>query len=150
MYLEKMASFNNDNIEIINMIKNIERFSNNEEVYTKMISKGQEIMKSAIEKGAKKHVKTGKMVKSLKCTKPTKDKNGNWVGRVKFIGSNGKYTTNDGKTYDITNWLKAFRIEYGTSNEKAEPFVRPAIESCNSDINKQWKEMYDKELKKLK
>ena len=143
-----MASFDNGN-GIVDMIKNIERFANSEEVYTKMISEGQEIMKSAIENGAKKHIKTGKMAKSIKWTKPTKDKNGNWVGRVKFTGTDGKYVSKDGKKYDITNWLKAFRIEYGTSTEKAEPFVRPAIQGCQNDISNKWKELYDKEVKKL-
>lgn len=143
-----MASFEIDN-SITDMIKKIETFSNSEEIYQELISEGQAIMKSAIESGANKHIITGKMAKSLKCTKPTKNKDGNWVGRVKFTGTDGVSKTKSGKKYDITNWLKAFRIEYGTSNEKAEPFVRPAIKGCESQINKKWKEMYERKLKNL-
>ena len=89
------------------------------------------------------------MANSLKSTKPTKNKNGEWVGRVKFTGTDGTHKTKDGKKYDITNWLKAFRIEYGTSHQKAEPFVRPAIQGCQGNIKKKWDEINDKELKKL-
>lgn len=143
-----MAKFEVDN-SIADMIKKIETFANSEEVYQTMISEGQGIMKSAIESGASKHVRTGRMAKSLKSTKPTKDKNGNWVGRVKFTGTDGTHVTKAGKKYDITNWLKAFRIEYGTSHEKAEPFVRPAIQGCQGRIRSKWNEIFDKELKKL-
>ena len=66
-----MASFEVDS-SIQNMIKNIESLANSEEQYQEMISAGQEIMKSAIESGAKKHVRTGRMANSLKSTKPTK------------------------------------------------------------------------------
>lgn len=143
-----MANFEIDNT-IANMIKRIESYADSEEVYQEMISEGQKIMKTAIEKGASKHIKTGKMASSVSCTKPQKNKQGVWVGRVRFSGSNGKYKTKNGKVYDITNWLKAFRIEYGTSKEKADPFVRPAIQSCESDINNKWKEIDERKLKEL-
>lgn len=143
-----MANFENDK-ELVAMIKRIESFANNEEIYTELISEGQNIMKSEIQSGASKHIKTGKMASSLKKTKPKMDSNGEWVGRVKFSGSSGVYTTKSGKKYDITNWLKAFRIEYGTSKQKANPFVRPAIEKSESVIRKKWNEIYERELKSL-
>ena len=148
MYLRRMAKLELDN-SIADMIKKIETFANSEEVYQRMISEGQGIMKSAIESGARKHVRTGRMANSLNNTKPTKDKNGNWVGRVRFTGTDGTHVTKEGKKYDITNWLKAFRIEYGTSHEKAEPFVSPAIHACEGHIRARWQEIFDKELKKL-
>jgi len=75
MYLRRMAKLELDN-SIADMIKKIETFANSEEVYQRMISEGQGIMKSAIESGARKHVRTGRMANSLNNTKPTKDKNG--------------------------------------------------------------------------
>lgn len=143
-----MASFEQDNT-IAEMIKKIETFANSEQVYQDMISAGQEIMKSAIQSGANNHVVTGRMANSLKCTKPRKNKDGNWVGRVKFTGTDGTHKTKNGKKYDITNWLKAFRIEYGTSKEKAQPFVRPAIQGCESAISRKWKDIYERKLKDL-
>lgn len=144
-----MANFEIDNA-MAQMITELNSFANNEEIYKNMISEGQNIMKAEIESRARKHIKTGRMASSIKATKPVKNKNDEWVGRIKFTGTDGKYVTKDGKKYDITNWLKAFRIEYGTSFQKAEPFVRPAVESCRNDINRKWKEMHDKELEKLK
>lgn len=143
-----MASFEKDH-ELAGMIRKIESLANNEQIYSDLISEGQNIMKSEIQSGANQHVKTGKMASSLKNTKPKKNSNGEWVGRVKFTGSNGIYTTKEGKKYDITNWLKAFRIEYGTSKQKAKPFVRPAIERSENAISKKWNEIYERKLKDL-
>lgn len=145
-----MANFISANDDLDEMIKVIEGFANKDDVYQEMISAGQEIMKSAIETGARKHRRTGKMANSLVCTKPMKNKSGDWVGRVKFEGSNGVYRTKKGKKYDITNWLKAFRIEYGTSEQQAKPFVRPAIQGCQSNINNKMNKIFERELNKLK
>lgn len=142
-----MASFEVDN-SIADMIKKIETFANNEVVYQTMISEGQGIMKSAIEAGARKHIHTGAMASSLRNTKPKQDDKG-WVGRVKFTGSDGVVKSKKGQKFDRTNWIKAFRIEYGTSKQKAEPFVRPAIQGCQGKIRNKWNEIFDKELKKL-
>lgn len=146
--INNMATFEIDN-SIADMIKKIDKFATSEEVYKEMISAGQKIMKSSIESGASKHVETGKMARSLISTEPVKNADGEWVGRVKFSGSDGVHRTKKGKKYDITNWLKAFRIEYGTSKQKAEPFVRPAIKGCESEINAKWKQIYERKLKEL-
>lgn len=144
-----MANFISANDDLDEMIKVIEGFANKDDVYQEMISAGQGIMKSAIETGARKHKRTGKMAESLVCTKPIQNKSGDWVGRVKFEGSNGVYRTKKGKKYDITNWLKAFRIEYGTSEQMAKPFVRPAIQGCQSNIYNKMNKIFEKELNKL-
>lgn len=143
-----MASFEvNGSLE--NLIGKIDKFAVNDEIYREMISAGQDIMKTSIESGASKHVVTGHMASSLKKTTPVLDKEGAWVGRVKFTGTDGVYITKDGKKYDMTNWYKAFRIEYGTSKQKAQPFVRPAIRGCSKDINNKWQKIFERELKKL-
>ena len=144
-----MANFTIDNT-IAEMIKNIDKLANDEEIYEEMINAGTEIMKKSISQRASKHIVTGQMVNSLKTTKPTKNKDGDWVGRVKFSGSSGIQTTKSGKKYDITNWLKAFRIEYGRSNQRAQPFVRPAIQSSEKQIQQKWEEIYDKRMSELK
>ena len=144
-----MASFVSANDDLDEMIKTIEGFSNKDDVYQEMISAGQEIMKNAIETGARRHRKTGKMANSLVCTKPMKNKSGDWVGRVKFEGSSGVYRTKKGKKYDITNWLKAFRIEYGTSQQTAQPFVRPAIKRCEGNIYNKMNTIFEREVNKL-
>ena len=89
------------------------------------------------------------MADSLKCTKPAKDKEGYWVGRVKFSGSSGMFISKKGKKFDATHWIKAFRIENGTSKQAAEPFVKPAIAASDAPIRKEWNEIFERELKKL-
>ena len=144
-----MASFEvNGSLE--GLIDKIDKFANSDEIYKEMISAGQEIMKTSIESGASKHVVTGHMVSSLITTKPVLNKDGDWVGRVKFSGSDGVYITKAGKKYDMTNWYKAFRIEYGTSKQRAKPFVRPAIKSCSKDITNKWEKIFERKISDLK
>lgn len=142
-----MANFEDHDIN--QMITQIEKLSNKDEVYQSMISAGQEILQEAIKTGAERHKLTGKMLDGIYSTKPVKNAQGDWVGRVKFRGSNGVYKTKDGKKYDITNWLKAFRIEYGTSKQPAAPFLRPAVVSSEAKISKRMEEIYNQTLEGL-
>ena len=146
-----MARFINNN-NLADMIASIEKLSNNTSIYEELISSGQEIMKDKIQAGANKHrskLIREHMADSLKCTKPTKDKEGYWVGRVKFSGSSGMFISKKGKKFDATHWIKAFRIENGTSKQAAEPFVKPAIAASDAPIRKEWNEIFERELKKL-
>lgn len=146
-----MAQFITDN-NLADMIASIEKLSNNTSIYEELISSGQEIMKDKIQAGANKHrskLIREHMADSLKCTKPAKDKEGYWVGRVKFSGSSGMFISKKGKKFDATHWIKAFRIENGTSKQAAEPFVKPAIAASDAPIRKEWNEIFERELKKL-
>ena len=51
-----------------------------------MVKAGQEVMQKSIQKAAQKHVRTGSMAKSIKCSKPVINRDGDAVGRVKFYG----------------------------------------------------------------
>ena len=51
-----------------------------------MVKAGQEVMQKSIQKAAQKHVRTGSMAKSIKCSKPVINRAGDAVGRVKFYG----------------------------------------------------------------
>lgn len=146
-----MAQFTSDN-GLTSMIKSIEKLENNTEIYKNLISSGQEIMKSKIETGAKSHRSKfirKHMADSVGCTRPVKDKDGCWVGRVKFKGSSGVTVSKNGQSFDATHWIKAFRIENGTSKQVAQPFVKPAIAASETQIRKKWNEIFESELKKL-
>lgn len=112
-----------------------------------MIDAGQEVMLKAIKAGAEKHIYTGDMAKSLRKTKPVIDKNGNAVGRIKFTGSSGVSKSKGKQRFDKTNWIKAFRIEYGTSKQRKQPFIRPAIKSSESSAKAAMQRVFDKKLK---
>jgi HK97 gp10 family phage protein len=129
------------------MITTLNQLSLTDEMAQECIREGENIMMNEIQKGANKHIKTGSMAASLIKTTPILS-NESWIGRIKFVGSAGVHVSKTGAKYDITNWLKAFRIEYGTSKEKAHPFVRPAVRRSKKQISKKWQEIYDRELKK--
>ena len=136
-----MAVFRFESSNLNGMIRKIEKYEKSEEVYIEAISSGQEIMRSAIESGARKHKRTGVMASSVKSSTPVQNRSSDWVGRVKFYGQ-------DKKT-KIPNWYKAIWLEYGTSKQKATPFVRPAIQNCESNINKKMQQVFDRKIGEL-
>ena len=91
-----------------------------------MIKAGQEVMQKSIQNAAQKHVRSGNMAKSIRCSKPVINRAGDAVGRVKFYGKDKN---------GMPNWYKGIWLEYGTKNQPAQPFVRPAIKSCENSIN---------------
>ena len=100
-----------------------------------MVKAGQEVMQKSIQKAAQKHVRTGSMAKSIKCSKPVINRAGDAVGRVKFYGKDKN---------GMQNWSKALWIEFGTKNQPAEPFVRPAIKSCESRVKAAMQKVFAK------
>ena len=115
-----------------------------------MVKAGQEVLYKAIKEGASKHIVTGDMVKSIKKWKPTIDKRGDVVGKIRFEGSSGasKYKPRKvNKRFDRTNWIKAFRIEYGTSRQRAQPFVRPAIKRSENEVREAMMKVYERGMK---
>ena len=91
-----------------------------------MVKAGQEVMQKSIQNAAQKHVRSGNMAKSIRCSKPVINRAGDAVGRVKFYGKDKNR---------MPNWYKGIWLEYGTKNQPAQPFVRPAIKSCENSIN---------------
>ena len=104
-----------------------------------MVKAGQELMQKAIKNAAQKHVKTGSMVNSVKCSKPVINRDGDAVGRVKFYGKDRN---------GMQIWSKAIWAEFGTVHQGAQPFVRPAIKSCESGVRAVMQRVFDKKVKK--
>ena len=98
---------------------------NDENLALDMVKAGQEVMQKSIQNSALKHKKTGSMANSVKCSKPTINRSGDAVGRMKFYGKDKN---------GMPNWYKAIWIEFGTKHQGAEPFVRPAIKGCEDSI----------------
>lgn len=98
---------------------------NDENLALDMVKAGQKVMQGSIKNAASKHKKTGSMANSVKCSKPVINKSGDAVGRVKFYGKDKN---------GMQNSSKAIRIEFGTKNQSAKPFVWPAIKSAESGI----------------
>lgn len=118
-----------------------------EKLAFEMIDAGQDVMLKAIKSGAERHKRTGAMCNSLRKTKPVIDKKGDAVGRIKFTGSSGISRNSRGRRFDRTNWIKAFRIEYGTQRQRAQPFVRPAIQSSRNAVRAAMQRTFDKKIR---
>ena len=104
-----------------------------------MVKAGQEVMRRSIQKAAQKHVRTGSMAKSIKCSKPVINHAGDAVGRVKFYGKDKN---------GMPNWYKALWCEFGAKNQPADPFVRPAIKSCESSIRAAMQKVFTQKTKR--
>lgn len=111
---------------------------NDENLALDMVKAGQEVMQKSIQSGALKHKRTGSMANSVKCSKPTINRNGNAVGRVKFYGKDKN---------GMSNSYKAIWIEYGTRNQGAQPFVRPAIKGCESSIRSAMEKTFNQKVR---
>lgn len=112
---------------------------NDENLALDIIKAGQEVMQKAIQNAALKHSKTGSMASSVKCSKPTINRDGDAVGRVKFYGKDKN---------GMQNWYKAIWIEYGTRHQSAKPFIRPAIKGCESSIRAAMKYAFEQKTKR--
>ncbi|MFR1179514.1 MAG: HK97-gp10 family putative phage morphogenesis protein [Bacilli bacterium] len=104
-----------------------------------MVKAGQVVMQKSIQRAAQKHVKTGSMVNSVKCSKPVINRAGDAVGRVKFYGKDKN---------GMPNWSKALWCEFGAKNQPAQPFVRPAIKSCESSIKAAMQKVFTQKTKR--
>lgn len=111
---------------------------NDENLALDMVKAGQEVMQKSIQSAASKHRNTGSMSSSVKCSKPTINRNGDAVGRVKFSGNDKN---------NMPNWYKAIWIEYGTRHQGAQPFVRPAIKGCESGIREAMEKTFNQKMK---
>ena len=96
-------------------------------------------MQKAIKNAAQKHVRTGSMAKSVKASKPVINRAGDAVGRVKFYGKDKN---------GMQNWSKALWAEYGTVNQSAQPFVRPAIKSCETSVRNAMQKVFNERTKR--
>ena len=110
---------------------------NDENLALDMVKAGQEVMQKSIQNSALKHKRTGSMANSVKCSKPTINRGGDAVGRVKFYGKDKN---------GMPNWYKAIWIEYGTKHQSAEPFVRPAIKNCKNEVKEAMQKVFDRKV----
>lgn len=111
---------------------------NDENLALEMIKAGQKVMQSSIGSAASRHRKTGSMASSVKCSKPTINRSGDAVGRVKFYGKDKN---------GMQNWYKAIWIEYGTRHQNAQPFVRPAIKGAEGGIKAAMERAFNEKAK---
>lgn len=98
-------------------------------------------LKAVVGKGTEtKSRSTGDLVKSVKTTKIYKVKNGDLHIKIGIYGYDRK---------GVPNPLKANVLEHGRSNMPAKPWLKPAIETTRSDVEKAMINKFNEEMKKL-
>lgn len=116
--------------------KRLSRISSIDTIAPKMLSRAAPIVLAAIK--SRTPSDTGTLAESLRAKKPKKDKNECWFCQVTFEGTDDR--TAASKRYPaknrkpVRNNEKAAIKEFGTSKRKAEPFVRPAVDSVKNEV----------------
>ncbi len=116
--------------------KRISRISNIDTLAPKMLERAAPIVLAAIRARTPKD--TGTLANSLTAQKPEKEKSGGWICKISFAGTDERMTPSakypaKSRTA-VRNNEKAAIKEYGTSKRKAEPFIRPAVDSVKKEI----------------
>ncbi len=130
--------------ELMQTIQQLEKES--PEICEKMIDAGLDVAYKAIE--SKVPVADGGLKRSLKKTKPKISKSGDWFGNLRFMGYD---STKISKRHPkgTPNALKAAVYEYGKPGQPARPFLRPAMQSAETEITAAMQKVYDEEVKKI-
>lgn len=127
--------------------KRISRISNIDTLAPKMLERAAPIVLAAIKTRTPKD--TGTLANSLTALKPSKEKNGGWVCKISFTGTDERTTSSmkypaKSRTA-VGNNEKAAIKEFGTSKRKAEPFIRPAVDSVKDEVAAAMQEVLNEE-----
>ena len=126
-----------------------------DEVAPQMAKGGAEVLAEEVRRRLEaNHKRTGALAKSVTVKKPSKSKGGVWSSRVYFKGSDAyqaddkaMHTTYKRKSKDA-NAQKAIAAEYGTENQPAEPFLRPAVSEKGEAIANRMRWEFEHGVKK--
>lgn len=116
-----------------------------EEAAPKMLEEAAPLVVKSLQHYAP--VSTGKMKKGIKARKPKKAKNGAWILPIVFTGKE-KRKNKSGDITVVSNALKAKIAEYGRSGLSPEPFIRPAMEDIEEEVNTQMAAIFYREVMK--
>lgn len=119
------------------------------EIGKKMLKKGAAILRDEVDSNLKKNLyrnrayrkdfPTGALERSITISKPKENKNGDLAISVYFKGKDDK---------GVANAQKAMAMEYGTSRQEAEPFIRPAVASTEEKVINSMQDVFNEEVEK--
>ncbi len=120
-----------------------EHAANIDETAAEMLEAAAPIVVDELKKRVK--IRSGKLQKSIKATKPKKTKDGAWISTVVFKGTEKRKLKN-GDVKEVPNAIKAAVAEYGSSDQPATPFIRPAIEATEADVIEKMQSVFNERL----
>lgn len=111
------------------------------DVYKHMLQAAMKVVKPEVERRLNSSIQhpdesTGDLLKSITLTEPTLDRHYNYHSYISFRGTGSNGTPNG---------QKAMSKEYGTSEELATPFLRPAKEAKESEAVEAMREVFNRE-----
>lgn len=119
------------------------------EIGKKMLKKGAAILRDEVDSNLKKNLyrnrayrkdfPTGALEHSITTSRPKENKNGDLAISVYFKGKDDK---------GVANAQKAMAMEYGTSRQEAEPFIRPALSSTEEKVINSMQDVFNEEVEK--
>ena len=101
----------------------------------------KESLTSVIGKDTKKPSRSsGQLINALGTSQVMQDRSGAFNIKVGFQENRGDGTSNS---------MIASVIEYGKSNQKAKPFIKPALKRCKDEVISAMERKLDEEIAKL-
>lgn len=133
-----MAKFSVDPKDFDIVLKELERSADVDSWGPKALAEASPILEESIKRRASSHDRTGAMTRSIKPTKPKKNRWGHFV----VIRPTGK----DKK--GVRNMEKLVYMEYGTSKQSATPVMTPALNDAKEKVNQKLQEVFEREVMK--
>jgi len=94
------------------------------------------------------HEGTGELAGSISVTRPKKTKTDAWIANTYIKGQSKKHyygSSTHSRQYPVSNALKAIWLNYGNAHQAARPWLTPAVNACQSEIQdklqKKWEEL---------
>lgn len=128
-----MAKFDVSGLDVL--IKDLD-FLEADRIAPAMLEEAAPILEKAVKKRAGEHRDTGALEESIKASKARKNGNAYSIS----ICPTGK----DKK--GVRNMEKAVYLEYGTSRQKATPFISPAVRESEAAVLEKMQEVFDREV----
>lgn len=104
-----------------------------------MLEETVPILEKNVKNRAEIHKDTGEMITSIKPTKPKRTGEGYSI-TVRPTGKDKK---------GIRNMEKACYLEFGTSKQKADPIISPAVRESEDDVAEKMQEVFDREVERI-
>ena len=133
------------------LVRRLEKLgSKGDEISKKMLVSGARILKDRIDKNLKSNLyanreldedyPTGALERSVTIDKPKKDKNGNSYIRIYFKGKDDR---------GVPNAIKAAVMEHGSSKQRKKPFIRPAVNEVDKEVNAEMQNVFNNEISNI-
>lgn len=128
----------------------LEKLANTDKIAEKMLKEASLIVASSLKDELNLHKQTAELIRSVKPTKPKRNKNGDNVVIVRPTGKSETMIAESGKTYArkkaVRNMEKLASLEFGNSKgQKPTPIIEKVVKSTENAVFDKMNEVYNRE-----